>query len=142
LSIYFDTSALVALFTKEATAFRIIALMDRGFTSRPLISDWNVTEFAAAISFKLNLGTITLDERFEILDDFHNASNETFEVIPVTSEDFTRAAAFANQSGLRLRGGDALHLGIAAGRNLRILTLDKRMIDAANTLGIGVQTLD
>jgi uncharacterized protein len=142
LSYYLDTSVLVALFTKEPSAPNIIPLMDSARKGRPIISDWNVTEFAAAISFKLNLGTIIDDERFEILTKFHTATLETFERIQVTSEDFTRAAAFANQSGLRLRGGDALHLGIAAGRNLRILTLDKRMVDAANILGIGVQTLD
>jgi uncharacterized protein len=142
LSYYLDTSVLVALFTKEPSAPSIIPLIDSARKGRPIISDWNITEFAAAISFKLNLRAITDDERFEILTKFHTATVETFSCIPVTPEDFTRAAAFANQSGLRLRGGDALHLSIAAGRNLRMLTLDKRMIDAANTLGIGVQTLD
>jgi uncharacterized protein len=142
LKIYLDTSVLVAFFAKEATAGKIMALLDDGTSVRPAISDWNKTEFAAAISFKLNSGTLQSDERYNILTDFHRATQDLYEVISVTTEDFTRAATFANQAELRLRGGDALHLSIAAGRSLSILTLDKRMIVAANTLGIGVQSLE
>jgi uncharacterized protein len=138
LSFYIDTSVIVALFAKEVTAPNIIALLNGGVNGQPIISDWNVTEFAAAISFKLSIGTLNVDERFEAMNDFHNAASSMFETIPVTPADFTRAATFANQADLRLRGGDALHLSIAAGRSLRILTLDKRMIGTANTLGIGV----
>lgn len=138
MSFYLDTSVLVALFTKEATSASITELLNLGSNGQPIISDWNVTEFAAAISFKLSIGTLTPAERFEAMNDFHGAIKNMFEIIPVISADFTRAATFANQADLRLRGGDALHLSIAAGGSLRILTLDKRMIGAANTLGIGV----
>jgi uncharacterized protein len=138
LSFYLDTSVLVALFAKEPTVPRIVAVIESHAQTRPIISDWNLTEFAAAISFKLSIGAIDVNERIEILTKFHIATSEMFKTLPVVAEDFTRAATFANQHGLRLRGGDALHLSIAAGRHLRILTLDKRMVAAADTLGIGV----
>jgi uncharacterized protein len=141
LSFYLDTSVLVALFAKEPTVSRIVAVIENHAQTRPIISYWNLTEFAAAISFKLSIESIDVNERFEILTKFHIATDDMFETIPVAAEDFTRAATFANQHGLRLRGGDALHLSIAAGRHLRILTLDKRMVAAANTLGIGVVEL-
>jgi uncharacterized protein len=141
LSFYLDTSVIVALFAKEETVAGILALLNQAANGQPVISDWNVTEFSAAISFKLNIGTLNAVERFEALNDFHNASATLFKIIPVITEDFNRAANFANQSELRLRGGDALHLSIAAGHRLPILTLDKRMIAAANTLGIGVVEL-
>ncbi len=141
MSFYLDTSVIVALFAKEETITGILALLNQDTNGQPVISDWSVTEFSAAISFKLNLGTLNAAERFEALNDFHNASATLFKIIPVVTEDFNRAANFANQSALRLRGGDALHLSIAAGHRLPIVTLDKRMIAAANTLGIGVVEL-
>lgn len=141
MSFYLDTSVIVALFAKEETITGILALLNQDANGQPVISDWSVTEFSAAISFKLNLGTLNAAERFEALNDFHNASATLFKVIPVVTEDLNRAANFANQSTLRLRGGDALHLSIAAGHRLPIVTLDKRMIAAANTLGIGVVEL-
>ncbi len=141
MSFYLDTSALVALFAKEPTASNIFAVIKEVETFLPSMSDWNIAEFAAAISFKFNSGAVSAEERFEILTKFHTSSAKMFGNISVKSEDFNRAANFANQSALRLRGGDALHLSIAAGNRLPILTLDKRMIAAANTLGIEVVEL-
>ena len=139
---YLDTSIIVALLAKEAPSNDIKVLLRNLGTQQPVISDWNITEFAAAISFKLKLGTIRADERFEILNDFQSWCDSIFQTVPVTTDDFNRAATFANQADLRLRGGDALHLSIAAGRSLSILTLDKRMVAVANTLGIGIVSFD
>jgi uncharacterized protein len=69
---------------------------------------------------------------------FLSAQKTLFTIAPVEASDFSRAANFANNFELRLRGGDALHLGIAVRVNLPILTLDKRMKAAAQTLGVGV----
>ena len=134
MSLYLDTSVIVAIFAKESNASHLAILIDQDPISKATISSWNLTEFAAAINFKFCQGNI--DATFEI------AQNTMFNLIPVDTADFNRAATFANQHDLRLRGGDALHLGIAAGRKLRILTLDKRMKAAARTLGISVVELD
>ncbi len=126
------------MFVRETSSEPLLDWYNGEHNFSPLISDWNITEFSAAINFKLNLGTINSEQRFDILNDFHNAKGASLKVLAVTSADFNRAATFANQAHLRLRGGDALHLSIAAGRSLSILTLDKRMVAAATVLGIGI----
>jgi uncharacterized protein len=141
LSLYLDTSVIVAIFAKEDGADELAALIQRSEFSPLVLSTWNLTEFAAAISFKFSMGQISATVRTAALANFDTAKTTMFDVIAIEDEDFTRAATFANQHGLRLRGGDALHLSIASGRHLRILTLDKRMVAAANTLGIGVVAL-
>ena len=57
-------------------------------------------------------------------------------VLEVDQHAFQRAAIFANQANLRVRSGDALHLAIAAGEGLPVVTLDQRMLAAAKALGI------
>lgn len=126
------------MFVRETSSEPLLNWFNGPHDSLPIISDWNVTEFYAAINFKLNLGAINTQDRFDVLNDFQNAKEVSLKLIPVTTADFNRAATFANQADLRLRGGDALHLSIAAGRRLSILTLDKRMIAAASALGIGI----
>ncbi len=49
------------------------------------------------------------------------------------------ASQFADQFALGLRGGDALHLAIAADHGATLCTLDRRLNDAG--LALGVKTL-
>jgi uncharacterized protein len=137
LSLYLDTSVLVAIFTKEVAAIDLVTFLMKETTSMPIVSVWGVTEFAAATSFKYSQGSIDEGLREAAHANFGSAQKTLFNIAPVEASDFFRAANFANTVSLRLRGGDALHLGIAARFNLPILTLDKRMKAAAQTLGLG-----
>jgi uncharacterized protein len=138
LSLYLDTSVLVAIFAKEASAIDLVNVLMRGKASIATVSAWGVTEFAAATSFKYIQGSIDEPLREAARTNFVNAQRNLFNIVSVETSDFFRAANFANNSSLRLRGGDALHLGIAARFDLPILTLDNRMKAAAQTLGVGV----
>jgi uncharacterized protein len=138
LSLYLDTSVLVAIFAKEATANDLVTFLMREKSSIATVSVWGVTEFAAATSFKYIQGSIDAQLRDAARANFVTAQRNLFDVVPIETSDFFRAANFANNVSLRLRGGDALHLGVAARFNLPILTLDNRMKAAAQTLGVGV----
>jgi uncharacterized protein len=138
LSLYLDTSVIVAIFAKETTAIDLVTFLMQQKASIATVSVWSVTEFAAATSFKYIQGTIDEQLREAARTNFVSAQRTLFNIAPVETSDFFRAANFANDYSLRLRGGDALHLGIAARLNLPILTLDNRMKSAAQTLGVGV----
>ena len=142
MSVYLDTSVLVGMFALEPDSPEIFVWLNQNSPKRPTISSWNMTEFSAALTFKQNLGALDGTERHAILRDFRAAQGSLFDVIGVANEDFNRAATFANQIDLRLRGSDALHLSIASGNGLAILTLDKRMNAAAKMLGIALIELD
>lgn len=57
-------------------------------------------------------------------------------VLSVTRDHFVAAGQFAEQFNLGLRAADALHVAIAAGHGATICTLDRRLVEAASTLGV------
>jgi predicted nucleic acid-binding protein len=60
-------------------------------------------------------------------------------VILPLAEDFDRAAAYLGNYGSGLRGGDALHLAVAANRQAEaIYTLDKGLLRAGRMLGLPI----
>jgi len=138
LSIYLDTSILVALWSIEPMTFAAQNWMSQQRTEKLTISRWCITEFSAAMAGKLQIGSITEFERAEALSAFGSAVRGSFSVLEVDQQAFQRAAIFANQANLRVRSGDALHLAVAAGEGLAIVTFDQRMQAAAKALGIGV----
>ena len=138
MNVYLDTSVLVALWSNEPMTFAAQKWVSGQPAENLSISRWCITEFSAAMAGKRQTGSITELERAEALAAFGNAVRRSFKVLEVDQHAFQRATVFANQVNLRVRSGDALHLAIAAGESLPIVTLDLRMQAAAKALGIGV----
>lgn len=138
MSIYLDTSVLVALWSNEPTTFAVQKWMSQQRNENLSISRWCITEFSSAMAGKLQIGSITEYERAEALAAFGSAVRRSFVLLEADQHAFQRAAIFANQAGLTVRSGDALHLAVAAGEGLPIVTLDQHMLAAAKALGIGV----
>ncbi|MCL4773834.1 MAG: type II toxin-antitoxin system VapC family toxin [Burkholderiaceae bacterium] len=134
---YLDTSLLVAALTSEA----MTRVAQRWLASQPAgsiaISDWVITEFSAALSIKLREKQIGAADRAEVLTAFARLAEESLEVWPVTRADYRTAARFADLHASGLRAGDALHLAVSAERGAPICTLDRAMITAARSLGVG-----
>jgi len=62
--------------------------------------------------------------------------DESFDVLAVSRARFRKAASFAENHKLALRGGDALHLAIAAHHGATLCTLDRRLSEAGSALGV------
>jgi predicted nucleic acid-binding protein len=101
-----------------------------------MISDWVVTEFASALSVKIRMHQLKVEDRAKTVNLFTRLKAESLFVAPITREHFAAAARFADQHGLGLRAGDALHLAVAADHGATIFTLDKRLAEAATSLGV------
>jgi predicted nucleic acid-binding protein len=128
---------LVAALTNEASTGRVQVWLSRQDAATLLISEWVATEFASALSIKIRAGQLTVEDRAKVAGLFTRLKSESLTVVPVTSEHFLTAARFADQYGIGLRAGDALHVAVAAGLGATICTLDKRLADGAIALGVG-----
>ena len=139
--LYLDTSLLVAALTNETETERLQRWLGQQAEDDLAISDWVVTEFSSALSIKLRAGHIEPAHRADALAMFARLTTDNFLVVPVARLQFRTAARFADQHGLRLRAGDALHLAVCADHGATLCTLDRRLGDAGSVLGVKTMVL-
>jgi predicted nucleic acid-binding protein len=103
------------------------------------ISDWVVTEFSSALSIKLRMKHLSVEQRASAVGMFTNLRARSLAFAPVTREHFQAAARFADHYELGLRAGDALHVAVASELGATLCTLDKRLAEAAVALGVSAE---
>ncbi len=133
---YLDTSLLVAALTNEVETERMQAWLAHQVAGSLLISEWVATEFAAALSIKLRTSQIKEAHRADALAMFTQLRADSFILLAISAVEFRTAAHFADQYGLGLRAGDALHLAICANHGATLCTLDRRLSEAGPALGV------
>jgi len=136
LSVYIDTSVLVAALTNERETSRMQDWLGAQTPEDLFISDWVVTEFSSALSIKLRTGQITVADRANSLAMFTRLCADSIGVLPVTSQNFRTAARFSDQYALGLRAGDALHLAVCADHGATLCSLDRRLAEAGPQVGL------
>lgn len=141
MSTFLDASVVVALLTPEAHSDRVERWFGGNATSDIVVSRWVTTEVSSALSIKLRIGAITLEQRASALAGWQQMLDTNVTTVSVTDAHFDTAARFADRHDLGLRAGDALHLAIAAQSGYTLVTLDRIMAAAAPVLGIPVQPL-
>jgi len=135
---YLDTSFLVAAFSFEKRSVEARSWLDRTAPEELFISSWVETEFSSALSLKVRTGQISVDERSLVLPNWRLFVADTVAVIAVDVRDFDTATQMVSHYQNGLRASDALHIAIAQGAGCTLVTLDKRMADAAIELGVPV----
>jgi predicted nucleic acid-binding protein len=136
LTLYLDTSLLVAALTIETNSSRIQIWLSQQAPGNLAISDWVEAEFSAALSIKLRTGQLAVEHRSRALAGFSALKFSSLTVLPVPAARFHDAARLADRYELGLRAGDALHLAICAGHGAELCTLDRRLASAGSALGV------
>lgn len=142
MTLYLDTSVLVAALVPETTTAAVQAWLAAQPAGSLHVSDWVMTELSSALSIKLRTGQLDLAERSLALSAGHQLAMASFEVLPVTRRHFQTAALYADRHDLGLRAGDALHLAVVVDQGLTMCTRDVRMAEAGPALGISTQLID
>jgi predicted nucleic acid-binding protein len=141
LTLYLDTSLLVAALTNETESGRMQAWLGEQEPGGLAISDWVITEFSAVLSMKLRSGQIEAIHRADALAMFTRLAADSLTTLLISGLQFHTAARFADQHALGLRAGDALHLAICADHGATLCTLDRRLSDAGPVLGVKTMLL-
>ncbi|HTT80158.1 MAG TPA: type II toxin-antitoxin system VapC family toxin [Stellaceae bacterium] len=136
MSVYFDASVLIpTLIHQEATGVVQRYLGALGNEQR-LISDFAASEVASALSRLVRMGALAEPEAFNRLVDFDAWRAATSIAAEVRNADMRHAYAFVRRFDLALRAPDALHLAVSHRFDAILVTLDRRLANAAGALGI------
>ncbi len=138
LKYYLDTSLLVAALTPETFTLRAQLWLRSNYEEQLTISDWVITEFSSALAMKVRTGALVLEDRAQALTTLAQMCITLLHVEDVRRSDFRVAANFADQHRLGLRASDALHVAIATERGATIVTLDRKLAEAATHLNVPV----
>ena len=141
MSLYLDTSLLVAAMTNEEQTECIQTWLSSLEGQDLLISEWVATEFSSALSIKVRTGQIEAKDRVAALAAYRQIAAYSFTFAPVTGEHFRIAGRFAEHYELGLRAGDALHLAIASEQGLTLCTLDRKLAAAGMALATSTRLI-
>ena len=137
--LYLDTSFITPLLLKESTSADVEAYVGRLAAGSLYISHWTALELASVVAREVRMKRLTEADARIVLAEFDILASDSLNVLMPTVADFGLAREYVERFGTGLRGGDALHLAIAANRGAsKILTLDAGFIDAGKLLKLPV----
>jgi len=137
VTIYFDASVILTLFLEEPDTPSVDRFIKRN--RRPLaVSEFAAAEVASGLSLRIRSGTLTETEARETLRLFDNWRATEAEYIHVRTSDFKEGSDIVRRFDLGLRAPDAIHLAVCRGSGLALATRDRRLAEAATTLGVEV----
>ena len=140
MSVYLDASVLLPTLIEEAGS----AAVDRfisGLDEEMIISEFAAAEVASALSRLVRTGMMTSADAGERLADFDAWRGAAASDIDLQASDVRLANVFVRRFDLMLRAPDALHLALCRRCDLTLVTMDRRMAQAADALGVTVRGL-
>jgi len=143
---YWDTSCILALYVREPLSRQIAASAAKekqALTSSAILE----YEMTFALAAKEARGEIARDSATRVLDKFQNDLRKgRFLLAPLGQDIKLRAAEIArtilkNATGKFLRTLDGIHIATALQlQSPELMTADRKMAEAAKTLGLQVKT--
>lgn len=139
--IYLDTSFVAPYYLNEASSAAVTKALHGAAPGQLALSSWTCTEFSSVLARLVRMSHLTRAHALDVMDAFEQDLQSAFFVIHPVGQDFAFASALClKDPALGLRSADALHVAVAANRNLPIYTLDKTLIRAA--IGLGYSASD
>jgi len=138
VSIYLDTSVVVALFiTSDPFTERARGHM-AGNPDSVIVSDFAAAEFASVVGRLTRMRRLTANDATAIFSDFDAWKAGTAVLVVTTTPDIAVAASVLRRLDLNLRTPDAINVAIADRLGATLATFDENMAIAARALGVQV----
>lgn len=141
MRVYPDPSIIIAAFVNEPNSAVAAGFLKGLHPGDILTSWWAHTEITSALGVKARAGGIGHAERPIVLAAIRKALRRTATMVVPRARDFEVAADLMDRCTLPLRGGDALHLAIAAHHDATLWTFDRKMAAAGQAQGLAVRLL-
>ena len=137
---YLDTSVLAPYYCPEPLSDKVEKIVISA--DRPCISSLSEVELASAISRKIKEKNLSPEDGNKIFNQFQTHLKESlFRLISVEDRHYQTAKNWILQFAVPLKTLDALHLAVAAGGELTLLTADRQLDISAKYFGINVVNL-
>ena len=140
MTCYLDPSVVLPIFVKEPASAAVDGFMSR-VAEELLVSDFAAAEVASALSRLVRMGRLQPSEGAACLTDFDTWRAAMTTVAEIHAADIRLAGGYVRRFDLALRAPDALHVAIARRLEVALVTLDRRMANAARQLGVVVEAL-
>jgi len=137
LSAYLDASVVLPTLIAEPTTEAVYDCLGTG-DRELLISDFAAAEVAAALSRLVRMALLTNADASARLADFDAWRETMSSPVDIREADVRLAYIYVRRFDLGLRAPDALHLAIARRLDATLVTLDRRLADAARELGVSI----
>jgi len=138
--LYLDTSFIAPLILPEATSERIEKFVCGQKAGEMAVSHWTRIEFAGLIARRVLMRELKEEQGERAITAFNRLLADSFDIFLPALSDYELAIDLLNRHMSGLRSGDALHLAIAGNHRARFITLDKRLLRAAQLMGIAADS--
>lgn len=137
--LYFDTSFLTPLFVGEATSNQVNKFITNAGADELSTSHWARVEFSSMLGRQIRTNHMDRSAALVAEEQLDLFLRRSFTVFLPIADDFDLAKTYLHRYETGLRGGDALHLAIAANRRVEAIhTLDRTMLKAGTALGLPI----
>jgi hypothetical protein len=140
VSLYLDASAILPNLVNEPSSATVTAILSAADEDL-IVSEFAAAEVASGLSRLTRARDLSREKANELLAEF-DAWRVAFTTdLDLQTADFRLASALVRRFELGLRAPDALHLAACRRGDHTLLTLDRRLAGAAETLGVRVTCL-
>ncbi|MBU1337421.1 MAG: type II toxin-antitoxin system VapC family toxin [Alphaproteobacteria bacterium] len=140
MSFYLDASAILPILVEEAASATVDAFVS-GLGEPLVVSALAACETASAVSRLVRTGRLNANEARALLDSFDAWRATSAMPAQLAPSDVEVADLYVRRFDLMLRMPDALHIAICRRERHVLVTLDRRMAEAARVLGVEVKPL-
>lgn len=135
-----DTSVLVTALTPESSTTEVQDWLMRHRDQPMAIDCLCITEFSAALANKVRNRSLTANQQGDLLQKFREF-RQSVQILDLNQGHYFNAANICNRSASNMRAPDALHLAVAWGAQLTLVTRDKQLNAACENLGVSTELL-